>query len=255
MQAEREAAGKAAAAAGEEVARLKGKLQEAAEETEEALRRHLADQQRVQVCEQKLLLSSHANPKPETLDKWPGMIDLFIERRHEVHAASQSMHHTCTLSSTRKQAASPASQDTVMARLGCGCGCPDTTVLDLAGCSGGLTLECVPVQAAHELEAASLRGAIAAAQETAEELRAQAEEQALLASAAQEALQERLAQMQADAASLEAAKGVSSPQPFCNGLCVILNIQRYVSSSLEVTRPSPKPCRPAPIAMIPQGTC
>lgn len=49
MQAEREAAGKAAAAAEEESARLKKKLQEAAEELEEAIRRHLADQQRVQV--------------------------------------------------------------------------------------------------------------------------------------------------------------------------------------------------------------
>ena len=48
-QAEREAAGKAAAAAEEESARLKKKLQEAAEELEEAMRRHLADQQRVQV--------------------------------------------------------------------------------------------------------------------------------------------------------------------------------------------------------------
>lgn len=62
-------------------------------------------------------------------------------------------------------------------------------------------------QAAHELEAASLRGAISAAQETAEELRTQAEEQACAASVAQKALQERLEQLQADAASLEAAKG------------------------------------------------
>ena len=53
-QAEREAAGKAAAAAEEEVARLKRRLQEAAEEVEEAMRRHLADQQRIQVPEQKL---------------------------------------------------------------------------------------------------------------------------------------------------------------------------------------------------------
>ena len=55
VQAEREAAGKAAAAAGEEVARLQRKLEEAAEELEEALRRHLADQQRIQVPEQWLL--------------------------------------------------------------------------------------------------------------------------------------------------------------------------------------------------------
>ncbi len=50
MQAEREAAAKAAAAAGEEVERLKRKLQEAGEEMEAAMRRHLADQQRVHVC-------------------------------------------------------------------------------------------------------------------------------------------------------------------------------------------------------------
>ena len=69
----------------------------------------------------------------------------------------------------------------------------------------------VPVQAAHELEAASLRGAISAAQETAEGLRAQAEEQARAASAAQEALQERLEQLQTDFASLDTAKGESRP--------------------------------------------
>ena len=57
MQAEREAAGKAAAAAGEEVERLKRKLQEAGEEMEEAMRRHLADQQRVQVTQQEFLKS------------------------------------------------------------------------------------------------------------------------------------------------------------------------------------------------------
>ncbi len=67
------------------------------------------------------------------------------------------------------------------------------------------------VQAANELEAASLRGAISAAQETAEGLRAQGEEQARAASAAQEALQERLEQLQSDFASLDAAKGQSPP--------------------------------------------
>ena len=64
-----------------------------------------------------------------------------------------------------------------------------------------------PVQAAHELEIASLRGAISTAQETAEELRAQGKEQARKASIAQEALHERLEQLQTDLASLEAAKG------------------------------------------------
>lgn len=54
LQAEREAAGKAAAAAEEEVARLKRRLQEAAEEMEEAMGRHLGDQQRIQVPEQEL---------------------------------------------------------------------------------------------------------------------------------------------------------------------------------------------------------
>lgn len=69
----------------------------------------------------------------------------------------------------------------------------------------------MPVQAAHELEAASLRGAVSTVQETAEGLRAQAEEQARAASAAQEALQECLEQLQTDFASLDAAKGESTP--------------------------------------------
>ena len=56
-----------------------------------------------------------------------------------------------------------------------------------------------------------MRGAISAAQETAEGLRAQGEEQARAASAAQEALQERLEQLQSDFASLDAAKGQSPP--------------------------------------------
>ena len=57
-----------------------------------------------------------------------------------------------------------------------------------------------------------MRGAISAAQEAAEELRAGAAEQARDATAAQEALQQRLEQMQAEAAALEAAKGEPDPQ-------------------------------------------
>lgn len=52
-----------------------------------------------------------------------------------------------------------------------------------------------------------MRGAISAAQEAAEELRAGGAEQACDAAAAQVALQQRLEQMQAEAAALEAAKG------------------------------------------------
>lgn len=48
-QAEREAMAKLAAAAEEEACRLKKKLAEAADELEEAVRKHLANQQRVQV--------------------------------------------------------------------------------------------------------------------------------------------------------------------------------------------------------------
>lgn len=48
-QAERDAVSKLAGAAEEEAARLKKKLQESAEELEEAMRKHLADQQRIQV--------------------------------------------------------------------------------------------------------------------------------------------------------------------------------------------------------------
>lgn len=84
VQAEREAAGKTAAAAGEEVARLKKKLQEAAEEAEEAMRRQLADQQRVQVSEQELLTSADTEL----------IILIFQGCRHEVHAALQPMHDT-----------------------------------------------------------------------------------------------------------------------------------------------------------------
>ena len=71
----------------------------------------------------------------------------------------------------------------------------------------------VPTQAAHELEAASLRGTVSAAQETAEELRAQGEEQARAALAAQQALQERLEQLQTDFASLDTSKGQCLHQP------------------------------------------
>lgn len=63
-------------------------------------------------------------------------------------------------------------------------------------------------QAAHEMETASMRGAVAAAQEAGEELRGRAEEQARAASAAQEALQERLERLQAEAAALDTAKGM-----------------------------------------------
>ena len=66
------------------------------------------------------------------------------------------------------------------------------------------------LQAAHALETASMRGAVTAAQEAAEELRARAEEQARAAAAAQEAAQQRLEQLQADASALEAAKGGAS---------------------------------------------
>ena len=66
------------------------------------------------------------------------------------------------------------------------------------------------LQAAHALETASMRGAVTAAQEAAEELRARAEEQARAAAAEQEAAQQRLEQLQADASALEAAKGGAS---------------------------------------------
>ena len=66
------------------------------------------------------------------------------------------------------------------------------------------------LQAAHALETASMRGAVTAAQEAAEELRARAEEQARAAAAGQEAAQQRLEQLQADASALEAAKGGAS---------------------------------------------
>ena len=59
-----------------------------------------------------------------------------------------------------------------------------------------------------------MRGAISAAQEAAEEHRAGAAEQARDATAAQEALQQRLEQMQAEAAALEAAKGGASKGHF-----------------------------------------
>ena len=66
------------------------------------------------------------------------------------------------------------------------------------------------LQAAHALETASMRGAVAAAQEAAEELRARAEEQARAAAAGQEAAQQRMEQLQANASALEAAKGGAS---------------------------------------------
>lgn len=53
-----------------------------------------------------------------------------------------------------------------------------------------------------------MRGAVAAAQQAAEELRGRAEEAAQHACAAQDALQQRLDQVEADAAALEAAKGM-----------------------------------------------
>ena len=65
------------------------------------------------------------------------------------------------------------------------------------------------LQAAHALETASMRGAVTAAQEAAEELRARAEEQARAAAAGQEVALQRLEQLQADASALEAAKGVA----------------------------------------------
>ena len=49
LQAERDAVSKLAGMAEDEVARLKRKLQEAGEELEAALRKHAAEQQRVQV--------------------------------------------------------------------------------------------------------------------------------------------------------------------------------------------------------------
>ena len=88
----------------------------------------------------------------------------------------------------------------------------------------------VPVQAAHELETASLRGAISAAQETAEGLRAQAEKQARAASAAQEALQERLEQLQSELASLDAAKGQSLPFSL---YCACTGVEDYSSNSRD----------------------
>ena len=51
-QAERDAVSKLAGMAEAEVARLKKKLQEAGEELEDALRKHTAEQQRVQVSRQ-----------------------------------------------------------------------------------------------------------------------------------------------------------------------------------------------------------
>lgn len=86
--------------------------------------------------------------------------------------------------------------------------------VDIQGCD-----KMCPAQAAHELEAASLRGAISAAQETVEELRAQGEEQARSALAAQEALQERVEQLQAEFASLDTAKGQCIPNALCCCAC------------------------------------
>ena len=63
------------------------------------------------------------------------------------------------------------------------------------------------LQAAHALEIASMRGAVAAAQEAAEELRTRVEERARADAAGQEAMQQRVEQLQADASALEAARG------------------------------------------------
>ena len=63
------------------------------------------------------------------------------------------------------------------------------------------------VQAAHALETASMRGALAAAQEAAEELRARAEERAREDAAAQEVARQFAEQLQAEASAQDAARG------------------------------------------------
>ena len=59
-QAERDAVSKLAGMAEDEVARLKKKLQEAGEELEDALRKHAAEQQRVQVSRQATRCLHHS---------------------------------------------------------------------------------------------------------------------------------------------------------------------------------------------------